>query len=211
MPYNASAMPIREDERALRRPGDASYCVVCRQYLAPEDWAVHEHNPARRQPIAGRPAPRPALLAASLRVGPCLLENTSGVLVLEGLEVFRLRHRGDDGHIAIDLDLRGPAGVPLAKIARNQPLRVAPGYAWHDNGGILRLTRDAGGAELARIAAAGPRGVALTGEFWAGAVCLRATADALTLDGSPLPTTPLYGPGTAILLRKGKGIAFAKR
>lgn len=210
MPYN-HRMPIREDERALRRPGDASYCVVCRQYLAPQDWAVHEHNPARQKPIAGRPAPRPTLLAAALQLGPCLLENTSGVLVLEGLEVFRLRHRGDDGHIAVDLDLRGAGGVPIAKIARNQPLHVAPGYAWHTDGGILRIARADAGADLVRIAAEGPRGIALTGEFWAGAVCLRATPETLTLDGVPLPIAALYGPGTALLLRKGKGIAFAKK
>ena len=204
-------MPIREDERALRRPGDASYCVVCRSYLTPEDWASHEHNPARQQPIAGRPAPRSALLAATLRLGPCLLDNTSGVLVLEGAEIFRLRHRGDDGHIVIDLDLRGPGGSPIAKIARNQPQHLASGCAWHAEGGLLSLDREPDGAGLVSIAAEGPRSVAITGEFWVGAVCLRATADALTLDSAPLATAPLYGPGTAVLLRKGKPIAFAKK
>lgn len=39
-------MPRREEERN-RRTNDLYYCVFCRQYLEPREWANHPHNPER--------------------------------------------------------------------------------------------------------------------------------------------------------------------
>lgn len=49
-------MPRREDEQRRSAEQELRYCVVCRRYLGPRDWAVHAHNPDRgkRRSLMGR-------------------------------------------------------------------------------------------------------------------------------------------------------------
>lgn len=201
-------MPLREEDRARRAKDDLKFCVLCKQYLAPAAWAQHEHNPASRPPPKPGTAPRSAALTCTLLLGPCAIGNTSGVIVLEGLEIFRLRHRGEDGHIAVNMDLRARDGKPLAKIERNSPLLLAPGLSFAAEGPAVRIA-DASGALLASATADGDS-LRLTGDFFSGGLRLRITNDSATLADQPLAPPRLYGPGTALLLRKGKPIAFAK-
>ena len=204
-------MPLREDDRARHSKDDLKYCVVCKQYLSPAAWAEHEHNPKARPGVGAglRPARPPGLLTCTLLLGPCAIGNTSGVIVLEGVEVFRLRHRGEDGHIAVNLDVRGPDGKQLAKIERNSPQHLAPGLAFATEGPSLRLA-GAAGAIIASATAEGSDGIRLAGDFHANGLHLHIASDALTIGGQPFMTARLYGPGAAVLIRKGKGISFAK-
>ena len=203
-------MPLREDDLARRSKDDLKYCVVCKQYLAPAAWAGHEHNPAARPVGAGlRPAQPSRTLACTLLLGPCAIGNTSGVIVLEGVELFRLRHRGENGHIAVNIDMRGADGKQLAKIERNSPLHLAPGLTLAAEGPSLRLT-DAAGATIASATAEGSDALRLTGNFHANGLHLHIASDTLAIGGQSVTTARLYGPGTAVLIRKGKGISFAK-
>lgn len=59
-------MPRREEERN-RRTDDLYYCVFCRQYLGPKDWAIHPHNPGRSKGI--RRAGRSLLAGLRRRIG----------------------------------------------------------------------------------------------------------------------------------------------
>jgi hypothetical protein len=204
-------MPLREDERARHRKEDSKYCVFCEAYLSPAAWAEHEHNPNAGKPVRPvRAAPPP--LATSLLLGNCAIGNTSGVLVIEGLEVFRVRHRGGDGLLAVDFDVRGRDGARLARIERNRPVVLAPGYALHAADGEVRVADERTGAPLA-CAAAEPsgRGVRVTGDFHVNGMRVTITGDTLVVGGMTVAPARLYGPGTAVLLRKDRGIAFAKR
>jgi hypothetical protein len=202
-------MPLREDDRARHSKDDLKYCVVCKQHLAPAAWAQHEHNPKARPVPKPAVAVKPGQLACTLLLGPCAIGNTSGVIVLEGVEVFRLRHRGEDGHIAVNMDIRGPDGRQLAKIERNSPLHLAPGLSFAADGPSLRLN-DASGAPIVTATAEGSDVIRLTGDFHANGLHLHIASDSLTIGGEPVAATRLYGPGTAVLIRKGKGISFAK-
>ena len=199
-------MPLREDELASRGKDDLRYCIVCEKYLSPIAWAEHGHNPNARKPRAPARA-APAIATIDLLLGNCALGNTSGVLVIEGVEVFRLRHRGDDGHIAIDLDLRAPEGQ-LAKIDRNKALALASGLALEVNGGEVAVARQ--GEAIAR-ATLQDHAIRLTGDFFANGLRVSVTSDSLAIDGKPVTSTRLYGPGTAVLIRRGKAIGFAKK
>ncbi|MBI3744446.1 MAG: hypothetical protein HY261_09210 [Chloroflexi bacterium] len=199
-------MPLREDELASRGKDDLRYCIVCEKYLSPIAWAEHAHNPNAKKPLAPT-RPAPAISTIDLLLGNCALGNTSGVLVIEGVEVFRLRHRGDDGHITVDLDLRAPEGQ-LAKVDRNKPLAMAPGLALDVNGGEVAVSRQ--GMAIARVTLH-DHALRLTGEFFANGLRVVVTGDSLTIDGKPAAATRLYGPGTAVLIRRGKAIGFAKK
>ena len=200
-------MPLREDELASRGKDDLRYCIACEKYLSPIAWAEHEHNPNAKKPLAP-PRAASALSTIDLLLGNCALGNTSGVLVIEGVEVFRLRHHGDDGHIAIDLDLRSPQGQ-LAKLNRNRPLALAPGVTLETNGDDVAVLRE--GQPLARVTLQDGKALRLTGEFFANGLRVGVTHDLLTIDGTMVAATRLYGPGTAVLIRRGKAIGYAKK
>lgn len=206
-------MPSRRDEWLRGRAADElRYCVVCEQYLAPAAWADHEHNPELRAPGASAVSFLDELTSDVMYLGGVKVANCSSILVLEGVEVFRLRDRDSRNHIRVDLDVRGPQGKRLAVIADNQPRLLAPGFQFIERGPICAVVDEASEKPVVTVEALSSKAVRLLGTLWVENVQAVFSPEGLTLGGVALPARPTMGKGTAVLLRKSQtGIGFAKR
>lgn len=205
-------MPSRRDDWLRGRSKDElHYCVICKRYLAPIAWGEHEHNPEVRHPDADRISLLDDLMTDVVYLGGVKVTNCASVLVVQGIEVFRLRDRDSENNIRIDLDLRGPQGKRIAKIADNRVVNVAPGYAFEADGRVCTVYEEASGEPLISVEAVSSKAVQLLGTFWVEKFKVDLGEEGLTLGEAGLPARPVRGRGTAILLRKGAPeIGFAK-
>lgn len=206
-------MPSRRDEWHKGRSKDElHYCVICKRYLAPIGWAEHEHNPEFRHPDADRISFLDSLMGDVVYLGGAKITNTASVLVVQGIEVFRLRDRDGQGNIRIDLDLRGPRGKRICRVVDNQATFLAPGYAFEADGAFCAVYDDATGLPVASAEALTSKAVQLLGTFWVENFPVVLSETGLTLGETGLPAQQVRGRGTAILLRRGaQEVGFAKK
>ena len=138
------------------------------------------------------------------------ITNCAAALVIEGVEVFRLRE--DEGELLVECDMFTPTGERVAKIVRNTPEYVAPGYRAHIKPGEPRqVIAEPSGKVLAQFERRGRRHVKITGIFCVkGFVVVLDEAGLHTNDPWEISNNGFNGLGTAISLRRGQmGLGFA--
>lgn len=206
-------MPSRRDEWHRGRSKDElHYCVICERYLAPIAWAEHEHNPAVRHPDAERLGFLDSLMSDVVYLGGTKVTSAASVLVVQGIEVFRLRDRDKDNAIRINLDLRGPGGKRIARVDDNKPVFLAPGYGFESDGSFCAVFDEKTNEPVVSAEALSSKSVQLLGTFWVEGFEVVLKDDGVVLGGTALPAQPVIGRGTAILLRKGSPeVGFAKK
>ena len=201
-------MAIREDERALRTNDDLQYCVICKRYLSPIAWREHEHNPAIQK--ARNVSALEALMGDVVYLGPVKVSNCASVVVIQGVEVFRLRDRSGSNALVVDLDLRGPKDERIAFVQGNQAMVLGPGHHFEADGPVCRVLN--GETEVVRVEALDGKGVAIQGVLRGGGLEAVMTGSGLTVGGVVISEPEVRGKGTAILLRKkAPMIGFANR
>ena len=149
----------------------------------------------------------------TLTLGNNDIIDCDSALLIEGEEVFRLRE--DEGRLQVDCDLLNDKGQRLAKIVRNTPIVVAPGFRAHIRPGEpTEVTHEATGHLIARFERKGPRHVKITGVFCANGYAVTLAENGLfSNDGRlAMQNNAVRGFGTAISLSRGaSGIGFAGR
>ena len=202
-------MPIREDERALRAEGDVQYCVICKRYFSADAWRGHEHNPAVQSEQSIRRLDE--LTADVMYLGPIKVSNCASVLVIGGVEVFRLRDRDGENRIRMDLDVRGPNDARIALVQDNFPKLLAPGYRFQLEGAVGAVV-DGSGTPLVKVESMSSKSLRVTGTFWFDSLRVTATATSLTVGETTVREPEVRGKGTAIVMRKKPPfVSFANR
>lgn len=139
--------------------------------------------------------------------------DCDAALLIEGEEVFRLRE--DEGQLLVDCDLRNDKDQRLAKIVRNTPQWVAPGFREYIRPGQPTEVRyEPTGQVVARFERLAPRHVKITGVFCANGYAVTLAENGLfSHDGRlAMLNNTVRGFGTAISLSRGaSGIGFAGR
>ena len=206
-------MPSRRDDWLRGRTKDElRYCVLCQRHLSPIAWDEHEHNPAVRHPDSDRIGLLDDLMTDVVYLGGARVTHCASVLVIQGVEVFRLRDRDSQNHIRINLDVRGPQGKRIARIDDNRVVLMAPGYAFETDGSFCSVYAEASGDPVVAVEAISSKAVQVLGTFWVENFKVDLSEGGLTLGDAAVAPLPVRGAGTAILLRKGAAeIGFAKR
>lgn len=134
-----------------------------------------------------------------VNLGSNVIQNCEAALVVNGVEVFRLRDRAGDGQLVCDFDVRGADGERIAKIAKNNAVYAAPGWK------VVHLPResrveDTQGNVIAQVLETGEDEIAVTGEFWVEGHRVQITEDALVSGGITMAGNLIDGFGRAISL-----------
>ena len=205
-------MPLREEEWGRRTDRDLRYCVVCRRYLAPIAWEEHEHNPEKGAQLDTGAASLRHLISDTVYLGRTRVIDCASVLVVQGVEVFRLRDREHDNAIKVDLDIRGPANARIATVRNGRAEFLASGYRFEDLGPACAVVKEPDERPVAAVQGVSSRAVQVLGTFWVDDYKVEITDESLTLGPTSLEHREVLGPGTAIVLRKQKAaVGFAKR
>ena len=206
-------MPSRRDEWLRGRSKDElHFCVICQRYLSPIAWNEHEHNPAFRHPDSDRIAFLDSLMSDVVYLGGMKVTGCASVLVIQGVEVFRLRDRDKDNAIRIDLDVRGAQGRRIAGVNDNRVTFLAPGYAFENEGSFCAVYEAKSLEPVVSVEGLSSKSVQLLGTLWVDSFKVMLREDSLGLDGTALAARPVIGRGTAILLKKNSPqVGFAKK
>src|SRR5438876_1205229 len=140
---------------------------------------------------------------ATVILGGNRIENCDAALVVEGVEVFRLRERTKDGHLVVDFDLHDPNGNRIAKIAKNYVAHAAPGYKFQNRVGVSEVIKEDTGQIVARVEEVAKDAVAVTGTFNVKGYVVEARADGLAVGGLMMKGNTIIGSRKAIELRRG--------
>ncbi len=205
-------MPMRRDEWVrTRSKEDLRYCVICKRYMPPAEWDAHQHNPKVNPPERDILRQLGDLTSDVLYLGGTKVAHCASVLVVQGVEVFRLRDRDHENSIRVDLDVRGAEGR-LATVNNNQARFVAPGYRFTAQGPVCAVVHEASGGDVARVESLSSKSTRILGTFWVEGLRVGIEEDALAIGETVIPSQQVRGTGTAVLLRsKSPQIAFAKR
>jgi hypothetical protein len=131
--------------------------------------------------------------------------NCDAALMIEGEEVFCLRE--EEGRLLVDCDVLNAKGVRLAKVVRNTPIVVAPGFRVHIKPGEpTQVVSEMSGRVLASFERKGPRHVKISGVFCVNGYCVFIDETAVrTSDPSfRFSLTTVHGCGTALSLKRGQ-------
>lgn len=205
-------MPMRRDEWVRPRSAeDLRYCVVCQRYMPPAEWDAHQHNPRVNPPERDILRQLDDLTSDVVYLGGTKIGNCASVLVVRGVEVFRLRDRDRENRIRIDLDIRASSGR-LASVVDNRPKFLAPGHRFAEQGSACALVHEASGEDVVRVESLSSKAVRILGTFWVDGLSVAIDEDAVVIGETVIPAQELRGNGMAVVLRsKSPQIAFAKR
>jgi hypothetical protein len=129
--------------------------------------------------------------------------DCDAALVVEDVEVFRLREHDRDGNLVVDFDVRAADGTLIAKIARNYVAHVADGYEYRNQKPVAEVIETETGLVVARVAQQGSDTVAITGTFHVNGYPVLIVPDRLVADGVELSGSEIRGYGKAVVLRRG--------
>lgn len=108
--------------------------------------------------------------------------DCSAVLVINGIEVFRLRERTGDGQLTVDFEIRDEADKLLAKVAKNNIVFPTDGKYAIDHGKThSTLIDQSSGNEIAKVAEVSQNTISITGTFCIDGDKVIATDDQLVL------------------------------
>ena len=147
---------------------------------------------------------------ANLYLGTNLIKNCDAALIVNGVEVFRLRERTGDGRFVVDFDLRDSEGNRIAKIAKNNVVFAAEGFE-RVNEASRSFVRDTRSGHIAAMVEELQDGsVKVTGDFWIDGFHVAITQDDLIAGGFAMDHVAIDGFHKAIVLTPGQvNIALA--
>lgn len=134
----------------------------------------------------------------TLVLGDNEVANCDAAIVVEGVEVFRLRDRERDGKLIVDFDLREPDGKRIAKIAKNYVASAAEGYEHQNRTGISEVVETETGRAVARVEELAPRRVKVTGTFCVEGLTVQITDTGILLGTNRISGCRITGFGKAI-------------
>ena len=132
-----------------------------------------------------------------ITLGNNIIEDCDGVLLVNEVEVFRLRHRGSDGTLICDFDVRDKKGNRIAKISKNNVVFCAPGYLVNNLPKESNIT-DQNGNFIARVQEVGSDEIKITGEFWIDGFQVLITDKLMDFSGTTFSGCVISGFGKAI-------------
>lgn len=132
-----------------------------------------------------------------VNLGSNIINDCDAALVVNGVEVFRLRERNSDGRLVCDFDLRKENGDRIAKIAKNRVAYAAEGYEMHDLPKECYI-QGPNNSIVARVNEAGYDEITITGDFWVEGHHVLVTDDALVSGGVTVSGNVISGYGKAI-------------
>lgn len=100
-----------------------------------------------------------------LLLGTNQISNCGAALVIDGVDVFRLRSSETDNQILVDFDIYGQDRTRLARVAKNQVVYAAEGYATSATSSSCEVTGPSGEV-LARVEKVAPGWLKINGIFW---------------------------------------------
>ena len=134
----------------------------------------------------------------TLVLGDNEISNCDAAIVVEGVEVFRLRDRDRDGKLIVDFDLRGADGKRIAKIAKNYVAHAAEGYEHQNRTGVSEVIQKQTGRVVAKVEELAPRRVRVTGTFCVEGLTVEITDTGLLLGTNLISGCRITGFGKAI-------------
>ena len=132
-----------------------------------------------------------------VHLGSNIIEDCDAALVVNGTEVFRLRHRESDGRLVCDFDVRDKLSSRIAKVSKNNVVYAADGYEVHQ---LPResFIQDSSGNVLARVEEIGQSEIKITGEFWIDGYHVSISDTDLVSGGVTMSGNLIQGFGKAI-------------
>ncbi len=134
-------------------------------------------------------------------MGSNLIKNCDAALVVNGVDVFRLRERTSDGRLVVDFDIRASNGERIAKVAKNNVVFVADGFE-SINQATRSFVREVSTSKIVAMAEELTDGsVRITGDFWIDGHHVTITEQVLVTGGVQITGNTIVGFGKAIELR----------
>lgn len=135
-----------------------------------------------------------------VNLGSNIINDCDAALVVNGIEVFRLRERSSDGRLICDFDLRKEKGDRIAKIAKNRVTYAADGYEMHDLPKECHV-KDPKGKIVARVQETGHDEITITGDFWIDGHHVVISDSSLVSGGITMSGNVISGFGKAISIK----------
>lgn len=136
----------------------------------------------------------------NVNLGSNIINDCDAALVVNDVEVFRLRERSSDGRLICDFDLRAENGDRIAKIAKNRVAYAAEGYQVHDLPKECYV-EDQNGNIVARVQETGHDEITVTGDFWIDGHHVLISDNALVSGGVTISGNVISGFGKAISIK----------
>jgi len=130
------------------------------------------------------------------------IRDCQAALIVNGVEVFRLRQRSGDGRLTVDFDVRDAKGRRLAKVAKNNVVYASEGYSV-THGARESSVVGPDGTAIARVKELSEDTIRITGQFWIDGHHVSITDDVLVSGGITLSGNRITGFGAAIKLDPG--------
>ena len=131
------------------------------------------------------------------------ITDCRAVLIVNGVEVFRLRERDKDGRLIVDFDIRDSDGNRLAKVAKNNVVHSADGYSVKHGACESAVISPDSSTPIARVEELSENTVRITGEFWIKGHHVSITEAALVSGGKTMSGNRISGFGAAIKIDPG--------
>ena len=122
-----------------------------------------------------------------LQLGTNQISNCGAALIIDGVDVFRLRSSETDSQILVDFDIYGQDGARLARVAKNQVVFAAPGYTSSATATSCEVTAPSGEI-VAKVVRLAPNWLKLNGVFWSHGSRLAITDEHMQVDDFPPQT-----------------------
>ncbi len=147
---------------------------------------------------------------ATMILGGNTITNCSHAIVVAGREVFRLRNRGGDGNLVIDIECCDDAGAAVARVQKNEIVRASPGTSVRHGPGFAEVV-DARGTVIARAEEVSPDSVRVVGRFGSVGMVLKVETDVLRLPrGGTMTGCALSGACAAIEIDQSGAFSIGK-
>jgi len=136
-------------------------------------------------------------------LGSNIIHNCDAALVVNGVEVFRLRERSGDGQLVADFDVRDEQGDLIAKVAKNNVVYGRPGMRVNHGPKFTEVLDPTTGTTYARAEEVSTNTIRITGTFTIDGYTIVATQAALKIGGITMSGNIIQGSRRAIVLQQG--------
>jgi hypothetical protein len=138
------------------------------------------------------------------------IQNCDAALVVEGMEVFRLRARSGDDQLVADFEVRDETEELVAKVAKNNIVYARPGLEVKHGSDFSEVANADTGELIARAEEISQGVVRIIGTFIVNGFAVEITEEFMKLGGVTLSGNKIMGSGNAISLQSGNmGIGAA--
>jgi hypothetical protein len=141
-------------------------------------------------------------MKSTIILGTNIIADSDSALVVDDVEVFRLRERSGDGQLVVDFDIRNEKGEKLVVIAKNNIVHAAKGYsATHKPSESIVL--DPSGQVIAKVTEIDSGTIGIIGDFWIKGFHVSITDEQLVAGPVTMKGNKVAGFGKAIWLKPG--------